>query len=54
VTRMASISRAGASITFLRSIRSVLAPEAFSLLDADDLEAATLGKGTQITFLPIA
>jgi hypothetical protein len=26
----------------------------FLLVDADDLEAATLGKGTQITFLPIA
>jgi hypothetical protein len=26
----------------------------FLLVDADDLEAATLGKGTQIAFLPIA
>jgi len=26
----------------------------FLLVDADDLEAATLRKGTQITFLPIA
>jgi hypothetical protein len=26
----------------------------FLLVDADDLEAATLDKGTQITFLPIA
>jgi hypothetical protein len=26
----------------------------FLLVDADDLEAATLGKGTRIAFLPIA
>src|SRR5262249_6604650 len=55
VTRMASISRVCASaMTFLRSTRSFLAPEAVSLNTADDVVAGAPGERAQIPLLALA
>jgi hypothetical protein len=59
--RDSSVTQDGIDLASLRERHHLLALDTvglgtggFLLVDADDLEAATLGKGTQITFLPIA